>query len=120
MFDQMKQMKQLMSMLGNAEQMKQQMEEIQAALAAKTVEADAGAGAVRVVVNGKFELVKLELDPAMLGALAGGGQDASGGDKAMVEDLIAAAVNEGVRRAQELAKQEMLKLTGGLNLPGLG
>ncbi len=117
MFDQMKNLKNLASLLGNAEQIKQQMEQVQDELARKTVEAEAGAGAVRVTGNGKFEVTQLQIDPAMLTALAGEGSDT---DKAMVEDLIAAAVNEGMRRAQEMAREEMMKLTGGLGLPGAG
>ncbi len=116
MFDQMKQMKQLMSLLGNADQMKQQMEAMQDSLARKSVTAEAGAGAVRVTVNGKFEVTHLAIDPVMLTALTGEGEQA---DKAMVEDLIAAAVNEGIRRAQELARDEMMKLTGGMGMPDL-
>ncbi len=118
MFDQMKNLKQLASLLGNAEQIKERMEQVQAELAKKTVEADAGAGAVRVVVNGRFEVVKLSLDPSMLAALTDESADAAD-NKALVEDLIAAAVNEGLRRAQEMAKQEMMTLAPGLNLPGL-
>ena len=117
MFDQMKQMKQLMSLLGNADELKAKMEAVQAELASKTVEAEAGAGAVRVTVNGKFEVVRLVLDPSMVTALVGEGADA---DKAMIEDLIAAAVNEGMRRAQELVKQEMMGVAPGLSLPGMG
>jgi len=118
MFDQMKNLKQLASMLGNADQIKERMEQVQAELAKKTVDADAGAGAVRVTVNGKFEVVKFTLDPSMLAALTDETADAAD-NQALLEDLIAAAVNEAMRRAQEMVKQEMMSLAPGLNLPGL-
>jgi DNA-binding YbaB/EbfC family protein len=118
MFDQMKNLKQLASMLGNADQIKERMEQVQAELAKKTVEADAGAGAVRVTVNGKFEVVNLTLDPSMLAALTDETADAAD-NQALLEDLIAAAVNEAMRRAQEMVRQEMMSLAPGLNLPGL-
>lgn len=114
MFDQMKQMKQLMSMLGNADKIKQQMEAMQAALGEMRVDAESGAGAVRVTVNGRFEVVSLRLDPAMLGALS---VDAADDDRALVEDLIAGAVNEAMRRVQDLVQQEMMGMAPGLNLP---
>jgi len=115
MFDQMKQMKQLMAMLGDAEGLKARMEAMQEQLAGKTVDAEAGAGAVRVTVNGRFEITQLRLDPAMLAALAGGDAEA---DKALVEDLVTAAVNQAMRRAQDMVKQEMMGATG-LSLPGM-
>ncbi|NBC10224.1 MAG: YbaB/EbfC family nucleoid-associated protein [Planctomycetes bacterium] len=105
-------------MLGNADQIKERMEQVQAELAKKTVEADAGAGAVRVTVNGKFEVVNLTLDPSMLAALTDETADAAD-NQALLEDLIAAAVNEAMRRAQEMVRQEMMSLAPGLNLPGL-
>jgi len=119
MFDQMKNLKQLASMLGNADQIKERMEQMQAELAKKTVDADAGAGAVRATVNGRFEVVSLTIDPSMLASLTDESVEAAD-NKALVEDLIAAAVNEALRRAQEMVRQEMMGLAPGLNLPGLG
>lgn len=115
----MKNLKQLASLLGNADQIKERMEQVQAELGRKTVDADAGAGAVRVTVNGKLEVTRLEIDPSMLGALTGDGADAAQ-NKALVEDLVTAAVNEGLRRAQEMAREQMMSLAPGLDLPGLG
>jgi DNA-binding YbaB/EbfC family protein len=92
------------------------MEKLQAELDRLTAEAEAGAGAVRVVVNGKLQVLSVSLDPAMISVLAGQGADA---DRAMIEELIVSATNEALNRAKELVQQEMMKLTGGMNLPGL-
>ncbi len=116
MFDQMKNLKNLAGMLGNAGEMREKMQQMQEELAKMTAEADAGAGAVRVVVNGKMQVVSVELDRTMIIALAGEGSDA---DKQMIEELIVSATNEAFNRVQELARQEMTKLTGGMDLPGL-
>ena len=116
MFDQMKNLKSLAGMLGNAGEMREKMQRMQEELVKITAEADAGAGAVRVVVNGKMQVMSVELDRAMIVALAGEGSDT---DKQMIEELIVSATNEALRRAQELVRQEMTKLTGGMDLPGL-
>ena len=116
MFDQLKNMKNLAGLMGNAGELREKMEKLQEELSRLTAEADAGAGAVRVVVNGKMQVLSVTLDPAMVTALAGEGADA---DKQMIEELIVSATNEALNRAQELVKQEMSKLTGGLNLPGM-
>ena len=89
-------------------------EEIKRRLGETVVEGESGGGAVRVTMNGKKELMKLRLDPAAVVGLAGEKPDVE-----MLEDLIVAAVNEGIRKAQEMASMEMAKLTGGLNVPGL-
>jgi len=116
MFDQMKNLKNLAGMLGNAGEVREKMQRMQEELARLTADADAGAGAVRVVVNGKMQVLNVELDRAMIASLAGEGSDA---DKQMVEELIVSATNEAFSRVQELGRQEMSKLTGGMDLPGL-
>lgn len=116
MFDQMKNLKNLAGMLGNAGEMREKFERLQEELARKTVEADAGAGAVRVTMNGKFEVMRVELDPMMIASLAGEGADA---DKEMVEELIRAATNAALQKAQEMAREEFSRTAGGLNLPGM-
>lgn len=116
MLDPLKNMKTLASLMGNAKQIRERVDRLQAELQKKTVEADAGAGAVCVVVNGRMEVLRVHLDRPLLTALAGQGSDA---DAQMVEDLIAAAINAALQKAQEMAKQEMTKLTGGINVPGL-
>lgn len=116
MFDQMKMMKQLMGALGNPEELKAKAQQMQEELGRRMVVGDAGAGAVRVTMNGRLEVQRVELDPAMVQTLAGEGADA---DREMVEELIAAATNDAMARAQVMAREEMGKLTGGMNLPGL-
>ncbi len=85
------------------------MAKVQEELAVKTVEASSGGGMVTVVVNGRQELLSLNIDPQVVDPQ----------DVEMLQDLVVAAVNEGMRRAQEMAASEMGKLAGGLNLPGL-
>ncbi len=116
MFDGLKNIKSLMGMLGQADEIKAKVDQFKAELARKTVEAESGAGAVRVVVNGRFDLVSIDLDPAMIASLAGAGTAA---DKAMVEELITSAVNAGMAKARDLAEQEMMQMTSGMNLPGM-
>jgi nucleoid-associated protein EbfC len=85
------------------------MAKIQEELALKTVESSAGGGMVTVVVSGRQEIVSIKIDP----------QVADPEDLDMLQDLIVAAVNDGLRKSQELAAGEMGKLAGGLNIPGL-
>ena len=117
MFDQMKNLKNLAGLLGNAGELREKFEKLQAEMAEKRIEADAGAGAVRVTVNGKLELVHLEIDRAMLTAIAGEGSDA---DKEMVEELILSATNAALQKAQQVVRDEFARAAGGLNLPGMG
>ena len=113
----LKNMAKMKDVLRDAEGMRRQMEKMQEELAARTVEGDAGAGAVRVVMNGKLEVLRVHLDRPLLTALAGDGEST---DQAMIEELIAAAVNTASEKARQLVAEEMQRLTGGLNLPGLG
>jgi DNA-binding YbaB/EbfC family protein len=94
-----------------AQALQEKFKEMQEAAAAKTVEAQSGGGMVRVTVDGGMQLRRVEIDPALLAS----------NDKAMIEDLLVVAVNDGLRRAQELVAQEMSKLgpLGGLKIPGL-
>ncbi len=82
---------------------------IQADLAARTVEASAGGGMVVATVNGRQEVVSIQVDPQVVDPA----------DVEMLQDLIVAAINDGLRKAQEMAAEEMGKLAGGLNIPGL-
>ena len=92
-----------------AKKMQEKMASLQAELAGKTVEATAGGGMVAVVVNGKFELLSIKIEKEVVNPE----------DVEMLQDLIVAAVNEGIRKAQEMAAAEMSKITGGFNIPGL-
>jgi DNA-binding YbaB/EbfC family protein len=99
--------------LGNimkqAKKMQEKMGQLQQELETKTVEAQAGGGMVRVVVNGKFEIVSLKIEKEVVNPE----------DIEMLQDLITAVVNEGIRKSQEMASSEMAKITGGLNIPGM-
>lgn len=99
----------LQEMLGQAKQMQ---EEMQQKLAATVVEASSGGGAITVKMNGKKEVLKVTIDPAAIAGLTGPNPDVE-----MLEDLIAAAVNEGGRRADEVMKSSVQGMLGGLNLP---
>jgi len=96
-------------MLKQAQKMQEQMSKLQAEAATKTVEATSGGGMVTAVVNGKQQLVSIKIEKDVV--------DPS--DIEMLQDLIEAAVNEGLRKSQELLASEMGKLTGGMNIPGL-
>ena len=120
MFDQLKAMKQLAGLMGNAGELKAKFEALQAELKEMSVDADAGAGAVRVTMNGHLRVTDVKLDPAMIVALAGSGDP--GGDDTdhgMIEELIVSATNAAMTKAQEMVKEKMATLTGGMDLPGL-
>ena len=116
MFENLKNLKNLASAMGQAKEMKAKFDEIQAQLARKTVEAESGAGAVKVVVNGKQDVLSIRLDKTMLSSLAGEGSDA---DLEMIEELITAAVNAALAKIRTVIQQEMSQMTGGLDIPGL-
>ncbi|WP_138159601.1 YbaB/EbfC family nucleoid-associated protein [Peptoniphilus catoniae] len=97
------------NMMKQVQKLQKQMEEMQENLKTQEVEANAGGGAVKAVVNGSKELVRIEIDPDVVDP----------DDVEMLEDLVVAAVNEALRSAEEKANKEMGKLTGGLNIPGL-
>jgi DNA-binding YbaB/EbfC family protein len=92
-----------------AQQMQQKMLKMQEELAQKTIEASVGGGMVTVTVNGQHEVLRIKIDP----------QAVDPNDVEMLEDLILAGVNEAMRKAQEMIKEEMSKLTGGMRIPGL-
>jgi DNA-binding YbaB/EbfC family protein len=102
-------------MLGQAQQMKQQMEE---RLQATVVEASSGGGVVTVRMNGKKQVLSLKIDPAAVSGLWAAGGSPSAGDVEMLEDLIVAALNEAGRRADESLQAGLSGMLGGLNLPG--
>ena len=99
--------------LGNimkqAQELQEKLAKVQADAAARTVDASSGGGMVSVTVNGRLEVVRLKIEPQIVQA----------GDYEMLQDLIVAAVNEGIRSAQRMMSEEMSKLTGGLKIPGL-
>jgi DNA-binding YbaB/EbfC family protein len=97
------------NIMKQAKKMQERMARLQQELETKTVDASSGGGMVSVVVNGKFEIVSLKIEKDVVNAE----------DIEMLQDLVMAAVNEGVRKAQEMTTAEMSKITGGLNIPGL-
>ncbi|MCC7192565.1 MAG: YbaB/EbfC family nucleoid-associated protein [Phycisphaeraceae bacterium] len=113
MLNNLKSLAGLMSQMGDLQAKADQMQQ---ELSRRTVEGDAGAGAVRVTMNGKLEVKSVKLDPTILATLAGSGADA---DQRIVEDLIAAACNDAYEKARGLISAEMQKATGGLSVPGL-
>lgn len=97
------------NIMKQAQKMQAKMAHLQEEMASRTVEASAGGGMVTAVVNGKSELVSLKIEKEVVDPE----------DIEMLQDLIVAAVSEGIRNAQEMVSAEMAKITGGLNIPGL-
>lgn len=97
------------SLMQAAQRMQADAAKMQEELTAKTCEASSGGGMVSVTINGGFELVSLKIDKSAVDP----------DDMEMLQDLIVAAVNQGVNKVREMTKGEMSKLTGGLNIPGL-
>ena len=93
------------NLLKQAMDLRQNMEQLKEALANERVEASAGGGMVTVVINGKMEVQSIKIDPEIINR----------DDPEMLETLIAAAVNEGNRKAQDLVKEKMTELTGGIS-----
>lgn len=102
--------KMLGDMLKQAQKMQSEMQKIQDEAKTKTVEATSGGGMVTVVANGGGELVSIKIEKDVVNPE----------DVEMLQDLILAASNEALRRAQEMVNQEMSKFTMGMNIPGLG
>ena len=92
-----------------AQRLKAEMDRLQAEAATKRVEGSAGGGMVTVVANGKGDLLSVKIDPEV----------ARGEDLEMLQDLVVAAANDALRKARDLLAQEVSRITGGLNLPGL-
>ena len=89
--------------------LQEKMAKIQEELSLKTVESSSGGGMVTAVVNGRQELVQLKIDRQVIDPE----------DVEMLQDLVLAAVNDALRKSQDLAAGEMSKVAGGLNIPGL-
>lgn len=99
----------LNKLMKQAQEMQQKIARLQEELAQKEVEGTSGGGMVRVKMNGRQEVLNVQIDPQVF----------ADGDKEMLEDLVTAAFNEARRVSLDLAKEEMSKLTGGLPVPGL-
>ncbi|MBC8208849.1 MAG: YbaB/EbfC family nucleoid-associated protein [Desulfobulbaceae bacterium] len=97
------------SLMQQAQQIQQNMAKVQEELAKKTVTGTAGGGMVTVTVNGKSEVLSVVLEKTVIDP----------NEAEMLQDLITAATNDALRRAKEMGKSELGKLTGGMNIPGL-
>lgn len=97
-------------MIKQAARMQQQLEQVQAQLAQRTVEATSGGGAVRVTARCDGSIAAVKIDPQALNPA----------DAALVEDMVLTAVNQALNSARDIANAEMGKVTAGLQLPGLG
>ena len=97
------------NIMKQAQKIQAKIARLQEEMGSRSVEATAGGGMVTAVVNGKYELVSLKIEKDVVDPE----------DVEMLQDLVVAAVNEGIRRAQEMVSTEMSKITGGLNIPGL-
>lgn len=97
------------NMMKQMQKMQTEMQKVQEEVQLREVEATAGGGAVTVIATGKKELVSVKIDPEVVD------ED----DIEMLEDLILAAANEALRKAEQMVADEMGKVTGGMNIPGL-
>lgn len=98
------------SLLKQAQEMQRRMAEAQRLLGERVVEGTAGGGAVKATVNGNQELQAIKIDPAAVDP----------DDVEALEDLVTAAVRQALAAARELRDREIGKITGGMNLPGMG
>lgn len=96
-------------MMKQVQKMQADMAKMQEELGKRTVESTAGGGVVRAVASGKQEIVSIEIKPEAVDPE----------DVEMLQDLVLTAVNDALKKAQEMVSQEMGKLTGGMNIPGL-
>jgi len=96
-------------MMKQVQKIQAEMMRLQEELGERTVEATVGGGVVTAVANGKQEIVSITIQPEAIDPE----------DVEMLQDLVLSAVNEALRQSREMAAQEMSKLTGGLNIPGV-
>lgn len=105
----MNQKQNMNSVIKQAQKMQEEMEKIQQETEEEQIEATSGGGAIKVVMSGKKELVSIKIDPDAVDP----------DDVETLEDLIIAAINEAVKKADDLMSDRMGAITGGLNIPGL-
>jgi nucleoid-associated protein EbfC len=94
------------SILKQAQQVQEQLQRAQEEIARLEVTGESGAGMVRIVMTGKHDVRRVEIDPALVG-----------GDRQMLEDLVAAAVNDANRRVEAETRERMTRAAGGMGLP---
>lgn len=97
------------NLMQQAQQIQAKIQTLQEELANKKIEAESGGGMVKVAANGKGEILSVQIEKEII----------KQEDKDVLEDLVLVAVNEALRRSQELNATEMSKVTGGLKIPGM-
>jgi hypothetical protein len=97
------------NIMKQAQMMQKRMAQLQQELEERRIEASAGGGMVTAVVSGKQQLISLTIDPKAVDP----------DDVEMLQDLVVAAVSEALKQSQKISEEEMGKITGGLNIPGL-
>ena len=97
------------SLMKQAQDFQQKMGQVQEELAQKTVSSEVGGGMVKVTVNGRQELLSIQIEKEVVNP----------NDVEMLQDLITAAVNDAMSKARDMIQSEMGRLTGGLKIPGL-
>jgi nucleoid-associated protein EbfC len=102
-------MKGMGNMMKQAQKLQSKMMKLQEELSSRTIEASSGGGMVKVVANGKQQVVSIDIEKEVVDPE----------DVEMLQDLILAAVNDALSKSQEMVSSEMGKLTGGMNIPGL-
>ena len=102
-------MKGMGDMMKQAQQLQSKMLKMQEEMAEKTVETSAGCGMVKIVANGKQQIMSIQIEKEVVDPE----------DVEMLQDLILSAINEALTKSQEMVAAEMSKLTGGLNIPGI-
>jgi DNA-binding YbaB/EbfC family protein len=102
-------MKGMGNMMKQAQQLQSRMMKLQEELAEKTVESSSGGGMVKVTANGRQQILSIQIEKEVVDPE----------DVEMLQDLVLAAINDALAKAQEMVSSEMGKLTGGLNIPGL-
>jgi len=102
-------MKGMGNMMKQAQKLQTQMLRLQEEMAEKTVEATAGGGMIKVVANGRQQILSIQIEKEVVDPE----------DVEMLQDLMLAAVNDALQKSQEMVSAEMSKLTGGMNIPGL-
>ena len=102
-------MKGMGNMMKQAQQLQSKMMKLQEELAERTVESSSGGGMVKVTANGRQQVLSIQIEKEVVDP----------DDVEMLQDLVLAAINDALAKAQEMVSSEMGKLTGGLNIPGL-
>jgi len=102
-------MKGMGNMMKQAQKLQSKMLKLQGELAEKTVETTSGGGMVKVVANGRQQIVSIQIEEEVIDP----------DDVEMLQDLILAAINDALAKSQEMVSGEMSKLTGGINIPGM-